>query len=294
MVAFLETHGPIPETRPEATTEALVARFPRLGAVQVTDVVIDGPHGAVPARSYASAGAGDVALLWLHGGAWVGGSLDMPEAHFVSLLLAAAGVPVLSADYTKVLHGVTWPAPSDDALAAWRFAAANLGASRLAIGGASAGANLAAGVAKRLRDGGGESPVALVLVYPLLHAALPEFSAPLAAAIDRAPADAFIFTPELTAQITRHFAGDESVLDDPYAFPANGTLAGLPPTLVVNCEFDTLRASGEAFAAALHAAGVAVDVECVPGVAHGFLDQPQLASAEAAVVRIAGWLATSH
>src|SRR5687768_2615423 len=104
-------------------TTGLLARFPELAAVAVTEPEIAGPHGEVAARLYRRPDvAPAAALVWAHGGAFVAGDLNMAEAHWVGLALAARGVPVLSIDYRKVLHGVTYPVPSDDVLAAWSWA----------------------------------------------------------------------------------------------------------------------------------------------------------------------------
>jgi acetyl esterase/lipase len=291
MVASLEANGAPPESRPEATTEALVARFREFAKVDVHHDTVEGPHGDIAVRVYTPPDAGEVGFVWLHGGAWIGGNLDMPEAHYVALSVAAAGVPVVSADYSKALHGQHFPAPSDDVLAAWDWAAKALDVEHVCIGGASAGANLAAGAAKRLRDGDGATLAGLVLAYPLLHAALPAFSDELQATLDAAPTGTFFFTRELTVEITDHFRGDVAS-DDAYAFPANGSLAGMPPTYIVNAEYDTLRASGEAFADALAAAGVPVVVETEPGTGHGYLDDPTSPAASATLERMTAWLLT--
>jgi acetyl esterase/lipase len=94
-------------------------------------------------------------LVWAHGGGFAAGDLDMPEADWVARSLAARGVTVVSVDYRLVGDGCRYPAPSDDVLAAWRWTLAHadelgLDRDRLAIGGASAGANLVAGAVLRL------------------------------------------------------------------------------------------------------------------------------------------------
>ncbi|BAL89900.1 hypothetical protein AMIS_46800 [Actinoplanes missouriensis 431] len=268
-VRMLEIAGDLPETGP--TDAELFERFPQLAAVTVTDV-----SAGVPARLYRGTrqeqGPG---FVWVHGGAFVSGSLTMAEAHFVGLALAARGIPVLTLDYRKALHGVRYPAGSDDVLTGWTWAVANadlLGVppERLCLGGASAGANLAAGVAKRLRDGAGQPPAKLALIYPCVHAELPRWEPARLAAI-RDNRAAVYFSPGWVAAMSRHYAED---LDDPYAFPANGDLTGLPPALIVNCEHDTLRSSGEAFTASLRAAGVAVTEHLEPSAAHGCLGEP--------------------
>ena len=82
-------------------------------------------------------------------------------------------------DYRKALHGVRFPAASNDVLGGWRWAVEHtdelgVDVARLHLGGASAGANLVAGVAKRLRDGAGRAPASVVLAYPPLDEAILE------------------------------------------------------------------------------------------------------------------------
>ena len=292
-VRIMEAGGELPD--PVLDTAALVARFPELGSVEVAEFEIAGPQGAVPARLYRRPGtAAEVALVWVHGGAFVAGTLDATEAHWVGLALAARGIPVLSLDYRKALHGVVFPAPSDDVLAGWRWAvehADRLGvpAERLHLGGASAGGNLVAGVVKRLRDGEGRPPRSVVLAYPIVHPELPAWGEAELAAIRNTPGAVF-FSPEWVRDLNLHYVGDPSALADPYAFAANGDVSGLPPTLILNCENDTIRSSGEAYGRQLAAAGVDVTVLLVPGVPHGYLNAPFDPEVVRSLDRIAGWL----
>jgi acetyl esterase/lipase len=259
-------------------------------------LVIDGPHGGIDARLYPTANAPHAALVWVHGGAFAFGDLDMPESDWVARSLAARGIAVLALDYRKALDGVHHPVPGDDVVAGWRWAAANaerLGVStRPHLGGASAGACLSAAAAKRLRDAHEPLPQSLVLVYPLLHAVLPEPSDELRATLAAAPTEAIDFDRETTLLIARNYAGNDDAFDDPYAFPANGAHAGLPPVLIVNSEYDRLRASGEAFGAALAEAGVEVRMETEPGTAHGHINEPTLPAATRTLQRIAEWILT--
>lgn len=268
-----------------AQTPALIARHPHLARVAFEDVAIDGPSGPVPARWYRSSGAGTTALVWIHGGGFVGGDLDTPEAHWVSLELAARGIPVLSADYRKVPQGGTYPVPSDDVLAAWRWSLERVvpEGGRLFLGGASAGAALAAALAVRLRDGAGASPAGLVLAYPIVHPTLPPASGE--------GVDWYVgFTPESVQSMNRAFAGSDEVMADPHAFAGIADVAGMPPTLIVNSENDSLRASGELFAEQLHASAVPVDLELELGTFHGHLSDPASAAAQASIRRIADWI----
>lgn len=298
-VRFLETTSPevIAERIPAGPdTAALTAHYPALTRVEVQDVTIDGA-GPLPARLYRQPGhATGAALVWAHGGAFVTGDLDMPEANWVGLTLASRGVPVLSVDYRKCLRGTHFPAPSDDVLAAWQWAvehAAELQVepSGLHLGGASAGGNLAAGVTKRLRDGAGPQPASLLIVYGVLHAQLPPASADLRAKTDTATG--LFLTADMALEINRNFTGTEAALADPYAFPANGDAAGQPPVYILNSDVDFLRASGEAYAAQLATASVPVRAEFEPGSLHGHLNEPFTAAAERSLDRLAAWLTST-
>jgi acetyl esterase/lipase len=276
------------------TTEALTAWFPELSRIDVEPVVIDGPNGDVDARVYRSPDPVAV-LVWVHGGAFAFGDLDMPEAHWVSLALAARGITTLSVEYRKSIGGVHHPVPGDDVLAAWRWADANraliaFDGAALHLGGASAGGCLTAATAKRLRDADEVPPASLVLVYPVAHAVLPEPSDELRATLAQAPPEAVMFDDASTLSVALNYVGDERAFGDPYAFPANGDHTGMPATLIVNAEYDRLRASGEAFGAALGASGVDVQVVTEPGTAHGHINEPALAEAHRTVDRMAAWI----
>jgi acetyl esterase len=205
-VRMLEIAGDMPNSGP-AHAE-LVARFPELAAVEVSDPEI----GGVPARLYRVPGlAADAALVWVHGGAFVWGDLAMPESHWTGLTLAARGIPVLALDYRKALHGVRFPAASDDVLTGWSWAVNHperLGvpAAKMHLGGASAGGNLAAGVAKRLRDGQGRPPASVLLAYPAVHPELTGWDEAGLAAIRDEPS-AVYFSPEWIRDLSVHYAG---------------------------------------------------------------------------------------
>jgi acetyl esterase len=285
-----------PEERPDVDIPSLQARYPELAAVSTTDVAIPGRHGDVPGRVYSTGAPADRAFVWVHGGSWIGGSLDFAESHWPALVLASEGIPVLALDYSKALNGVHFPVPSDDVVDAWNWIsthpeALGVTADQLHLGGASAGADLVAGAALRLRDGdgdgGGMLPRTVTLVYPLVHSELPPVSAELAAAIG---AEADGFDPESTREATLNYVGDPALMSDPYAFAANGSAAGLPPYFVLNSERDILRASGEAYAAQLAEAGNDLLVVTEPGVGHGHFHQPHDPRARASVQRVVEWI----
>jgi acetyl esterase/lipase len=262
----------------------------------VTDEVVPGPHGPVPVRVYQPVEPGDARplLVWCHGGGFVGGDLDMPEADAAAREVSSrANAVVVSVDYRLATHGVHFPVPHDDVVSAHRWAvseASRLGASadRVTLGGASAGANLAAGACLRLRDEG-DPPAALLLLYPAVHAELPTPSAELAEKLKvlspMAAFDSPVFTP-----VMENYLGAPLSEAGGYAVPALCDLAGLPPTLVINCEYDGLRSSGEVFTASLEAAGVLVKQLLAPDVLHGHINSPWLPQAQQSYADMADWV----
>jgi acetyl esterase/lipase len=141
------------------------------------------------------------------------------------------------------------------------------------IGGASAGATLAAGAAVRLRDEDGRPPEHLILGYPAAHPVIPPPPASLVALMADVP-PVLRFPPAATAFITMNYLGGAVSRADGYAFPGLAALEGLCPVLILNAEYDDLRPSGEAFAAALALAGVDVRQVQVQTMLHGFLNLP--------------------
>lgn len=244
--------------------------------VPTRDLTVDGPHGPVPVRVYgAESGSDRPALVWIHGGAFMFGDLDMPEADWTAREVSTrTGAVVVSVDYRLAVGGVHHPVPLDDcvAVARWvRDSAAGLGVdpARISIGGGSAGGNLAITTALRLRDEDGWSPAALIPVYPVAHPELPEPRPEVAALLADVP-PALRFTPEDTANINANYLGGQPA--DGYAFPALADLSGLARTLLVTAEYDDLRTTGEAFAVLLDEAGVDVHHVQADGLLHGFLN----------------------
>ncbi|MFG6492975.1 alpha/beta hydrolase [Microbacterium sp. P03] len=245
-------------------------------------------------------------LVWLHGGAFMFGTIDMPEADEVGRRLSAEGTTVVSVDYTLApldglaglpAPGENTPGPSSEEFAA-EIAAAGLRSpyptaslqtaaaftwardhatqwggdpDRVSLGGASAGGNLSAGAAVRLRDAAGPAPAALMLVYPVLHSPLPEADVELLSLMEGLPA-ALTFPPEATRAINSGYLGGASA-DEVYAFPGGHDMRGMPRTLIVTAERDRLRTSGEAFAADLALAGVDVTLVKERGALHGYLNE---------------------
>jgi acetyl esterase/lipase len=255
------------------------------------------PPAGVPARP----GAG---LVWAHGGGFVAGDLDMPEADWVARAFAARGLTVVSIDYRLVTPDGddVFPAGSDDVLAAWSWTldrADELGIdpARLFLGGASAGANLVTGAVLRLLGHapaavGPVRPAGVFLAYPTLLATQPAADAALRALLDADPeADRFGAAPVLD-MYERYLGGpvDGAPLPAIPGLARPADLVGFPPTLIVNDEADELRVSGEAFADSLGAAGVPVDVATEPGTQHGHLNLPDTAPAITTIERVTAWI----
>ncbi|GAB3150430.1 alpha/beta hydrolase [Amycolatopsis stemonae] len=262
--AFAEfQRPPVPDALPEVST---------------VDAQVPGPHGPVPVRIYRSGDQESApCLVWLHGGAFRMGDLDMPEADRVARELAhRAGIVVVSVDYRLAVRGVCYPVPHDDVVAALRWVrdhAGDLGVGRISAGGASAGGNLSAGAALRLRDDDGWVPAALALVYPVLHPQLPPLPASLVARMAEVPS-ILHFPPAEVRATTENYLGGPVSRADGYAMPGLAMLEGLCPTLVLTAEYDDLRVSGQVFAGQLAEAGVDVRHVVVPSMLHGFLNLP--------------------
>ena len=157
-----------PTRATDIDTASLKRRFPHLANVETADIRIDGPHGRlVPARLYRDAGApaSGRALVWVHGGAFIGGYLDMPEANWVALELAARGIPVLSVDYVKCLGDVHFPGADrrgahglEPCASSTPRSSSGVDPGAVLLGGASAGGNLTAGAVAQLQDAGDPCP----------------------------------------------------------------------------------------------------------------------------------------
>jgi acetyl esterase len=240
----------------------------------VEDTEVPGPHGPVPVRTYRPGGDLAGAILWVHGGGFRHGDLDMPEGHIVAAELARrAGAFVVSVDY-RLADGehVLYPVPIDDVHAAWtwltgldEFAAVPVG-----IGGASAGAALAISTALRARDTGPRPVDALLLAYPFAHYPNPALDWSLYPEMAEIPAR---FDTASVEGMVRNYVG--RISDVPAdALPGAARLDGLPPTRIVVSEYDDLRASAELLERQLADLGVPVESYLALGMTHGHLNHP--------------------
>lgn len=261
---------------------------------------VPGRHGDLRVREYTPVGppAGP-RLVWVHGGGWVVGELADPEAHLVSLRIAEAGFPVTSVEYGLVprfpLVGplrlrpspFRYPVAQDQVMDAWLDAHRTHGGP-MWLGGASAGACLAAAVALRLRDGEGPMPLGLGFLYGLFHGVLPPASAGLRRRLFGL-ADLRV-VQELVRRAAVNHAGSAAELGNPHIFPGLANLAGLPPVHLLNADRDLLRASAENFAHRLTVAGVPHEGWFVPNTLHGFLAVPDSKGFAVGTRALISWL----
>ena len=282
-----EAGGPAPEPAPVA-------------GVEIENATIDGPHGAVPVRIYRLEGSTgpQPAIVWSHGGGWQFGDLDMPEADAVAARVAAAlpGV-VVSVDY-RMAPAHHHPVPVDDVLAVFddvvaRAGARGVDATRVGIGGASAGAHLSALAAIALRDRaagaslGSAVPAALVLAYPAtdpVDGPYPDERP------DECPEVMWLNGPIVAGLFALYLGGGDDGSAMP-AVPATAVLAGLPPVLVTTAGYDALTTQAERFVGLLEAAGVPVTHHHEAGLLHGYLNMVGvLPAADRALDHHAAWL----
>ena len=275
--------------------------------LQIEDREIPGPHGPVPVRIYTpqTAAAGPrPCLIWCHGGGFMHGDLDMPEGDHVARGVAGrADAVVISVDYrlcdeidgtpARAFPGgpehVLAPIPLDDVCAAVAWArqsadALGIDPGRVALGGASAGGNLAATASLRLADEG--TPLAAsLLLYLVAHPLRSEPDAEEAQALDATP-------PMLRFSLDTmrgNYLGRPLEEATPYDFPGLATreqLAVLPRTYVETDEYDDLRVSGRRYAQQLDEAGVDVEYVVRRGVCHGHLNRVGLVEARESMDRM--------
>jgi acetyl esterase len=263
---------------------------PDMAAIE--NVPVPAPHGAIPVRIYRPLTLPKTGLapglVFYHGGGWVIGDL---ESHDVACrqIATEAGMIVTAVDY-RLAPEHKFPAAVDDSIAATKWIAANaeklgIDATRLFVGGDSAGGNLAAVVAMHARDNGGPRIRGQVLIYPVTDLAMTTASY-------RDPDTGVLLTHALMCWFRDHYLVGPAEIDDWRASPLRMVnLKDLPPAFVLTVGADPLHDEGEEFAGRLKRAGVAVTHVDYPGQFHAFITMGRiLPKAQVLIGEIAAWL----
>ena len=271
------------------TTMAAMAGLaigPEVAAVE--ELSVPTGHGAVPVRLYRppSPASGPLPLLvWFHGGGWVIGDLNTADPTARDLCVQS-GILVASVDYPLAPEH-QYPAAPEACIEVTRWLAdhaASIGADRdrIAVGGDSAGANLAAVTAIAARDQGGPTLAFQLLVYPVTDC-LGSYPSV------KENGEGYMLTNDAMIWFGGHYLPEGTDPKDPCASPIyTHDLSDLPSALVITAEFDPLRDEGEAYAKRLEQAGIPVTTSRYDGMVHGFfsmtaiLDAGRHAVAEAA------------
>ncbi|MGA2410394.1 MAG: alpha/beta hydrolase, partial [Candidatus Binataceae bacterium] len=245
-----------------------------------------GPAGDVPVRIYSPPGRGPFGgLVFFHGGGWVIGNIETHDA-LCRDLTSRANIVTISVDY-RLAPEHKFPAAPEDCYAVTKWVGANtallnIEPGKVAVGGDSAGGNLAAVIALMARDRGGPSIAFQALIYPVTD------SSRDTASYHEFAKDGYILSKADMDWFFGYYLkpGDEN---NPWVAPAKANdLSRLPPALVLTAGYDPLRDEGEAYGEALRKAGVPVKISRYEGVCHGFvsmaaaLDEGKRAVAEIA------------
>ena len=261
---------------------------------RVVDGALPGPGGQIGYRRYWPKGATAKTLptlIYYHGGGFVIGTLETHDSS-CRLLANVSLCQVIAIDY-RLAPEHPFPAPVDDAAAAFRHIAANAAqfdteADRIAVGGDSAGGNLAAVVCQTQRDAGGPMPSFQLLIYPATDNRNESESR-------RTLGDDYFLTTSLMKWFFDHYAPDGVDRTDPRVSPLFARdFAGLPPALVITAGFDPLRDEGKEYADRLMRAGVKVSHTNYPGSIHGFFSMTRFLKQGLRAIDEAGYALKVH
>lgn len=271
--AAMEASGLADATEPDVAqnrafyrTMSTQAEGPDIASVR--DIEVAGFKDMIGARLYhPQPGTTLPCLVYYHGGGWVIGDLDTHDA-YCRHLASAANIAVVSVDY-RLAPEVAFPVPFEDCYAAKEWVAEHasdlkIDASRLAIGGDSAGGNLTAAVALATRDRKGAPVVHQLLIYPCV------LQNPGSNSYDEYGEGHVLTSDTMHWFWAMYFAGQD-LSTNPYACPASAdSLADLPPATVITAECDVLRDEGEAYAMRLAKIGNDMQFKRFNGTFHGF------------------------
>lgn len=239
---------------------------------KVENRLINGPDGEIPVRIYTPEGDGPFpSLVFYHGGGWVIGTLDTVDVP-CRLLANRADCVVVSVDY-RLAPEHKFPAAADDAYAAAKWVVENgpaiqVDSDRVAVGGDSAGGNLAAVVSLMARDRKEIELAYQMLIYPVTNHSYQTNSY-------RDNAEGYLLTKDSMIWFWDHYLRNQEDGHHPYASPLQAEdLSDLPQTLVITAEYDPLRDEGESYAQRLKEAGVQVEETRYLGMIHGFFWMP--------------------
>jgi acetyl esterase len=233
------------------------------------------PGGDRPTRRMRPPGTcGPGRILFLHGGGWTFGNLDS-HARTMAILARASRTELLAIDY-RLAPEHPHPAAVDDAEAAFSALAAE---GPVVLAGDSAGANIALGLAVRLREKGGPMPAGLCLFYGC-------FAPIFDTASHRAFGTGLILTTERMQWYWNNWLGDRAA--SPESAPLTASMTGMPPTYLAAAGLDPLLDDSNLMAASLSRAGVRTTYDVFPGVPHGFLQFTRLLPAARTALATAG------
>lgn len=278
---------PAPDyARMDAASMRLANTMPPLCAptplAEVRELSVAGAAGPLAARLYRPLAQDGLPLVvFFHGGGFVIGDLDSHDELCRRLALQSNAV-VVSVDYRRAPEA-PYPAAALDAFHALRDLAARgaelqVDSSRLAVAGDSAGANLAIAACRQALQQGGPRVAYQCLLYPVtdLRCASPSYEA---------FAEGYLLSRAMMLWFRAQYLESPDQAHEPLVSPLLASdLAGLPPTTLISAEFDPLRDEGEAFAARLRDAGVAVQLQRAPGMIHGFASFAPLVEGAAAAL----------
>lgn len=262
---------PAVEQQRNALNSLIVPLEDRPAIHSVEDRIIPGEEYDIPIRIYTPKEVGPHPLLvFFHGGGFFMGSIETHDVKVRNIAIAS-GYKVISVDY-RLAPEHPFPSAVNDCYAATKWVAEHVDeldgdATRLAVGGDSAGGNLATVVALKARDENGPMISKQVLIYPSTDF---DSDASLYPSLEENGRGYGLERGDMPL-VTHYYLNDLENIDNPYASPIRADVSGLPPAFIITAEYDPLRDEGERYADKLAKAGVEVELKRYDGAIHGFL-----------------------